>query len=201
MEHSQTIGAIAAAQAKAQAKIKHATLNAENPFFKSRYADLASVMDACRAAFAENELAVFQGASAQGSTVTITTLLAHSSGEWVKSTLTGTAKDESPQAIGSCITYLRRYALAAMAGVAPEGGDDDAEAAQHRPTQAQAPRTQASPPKPAQVDSHPAPHQRGQMTKAQQLIAEMKAKREAEGKPPLPIDTKPSEEEMDSIPF
>ena len=201
MEHSQTIGAIAKALAGAQATIKDAKLNAENPFFKSKYADLASVKEACRLSLCNNGIAVVQSAEATGSTVTVTTMLTHESGEWFKSTLTGTAKDESPQAIGSCITYLRRYALAAMAGVAPEGGDDDAEAAQHRPTQAQAPRTQASPPKPAQVDSHPAPHQRGQMTKAQQLIAEMKAKREAEGKPPLPIDTKPSEEEMDSIPF
>jgi len=192
MEHSQTIGAIAKALAGAQATIKDAKLNAENPFFKSKYADLASVKEACRLSLCNNGIAVVQSAEATGSTVTVTTMLTHESGEWFKSTLTGTAKDESPQAIGSCITYLRRYALAAMAGVAPEGGDDDAEAAQHRPTQSQ--------PRPSQPEHRPVA-QRGQTTKAAELVARMKAQREAEGKPPLPIDTKPSEEEMQDVPF
>lgn len=77
----------------------------------------------------------------EGSSVTVTTLLAHASGQWISSDLTMTAqrqikdgggweKLDTPQAIGSCITYARRYALAAMAGVAPE--DDDAEGAQGR---------------------------------------------------------------------
>lgn len=131
---SPQIHELAAAMAKAQEALTGASKNAVNPHFNSRYADLASVWDAA-APLHLHGLSVIQGASAEGPVVAITTLLLHASGQWIASKLTLVARDASPQAIGSAVTYGRRYGLAAMVGVAPE--DDDAEAAQpaqHAPT-------------------------------------------------------------------
>ena len=133
MEKSPTIGALAAALAKAQKHIKGALKDSTNPFYKSSYADLASVQDAIRDPLSDNELAVVQGASSEAARVTVTTLIAHSSGEWISSSLSATAKDESPQSLGSCVSYLRRYGISSLVGVAQV--DDDGESAQHRPTQ------------------------------------------------------------------
>jgi hypothetical protein len=101
-----------------------------NPFFKSKYADLGSVKDAAQEALTKYGIAVIQAPKATGALVTVTTMLAHESGEWVSEELTAHAKDESAQSVGSVITYLRRYGLASMAGVTAE--DDDGESAQPR---------------------------------------------------------------------
>lgn len=127
---STSFGKMALAMAKAQGAMRGALKDAANPFFKSKYADLASVWDDCRHPLSANEIAVFQMPTAIGPRVTITTLLAHSSGEWLESDLEMKSKDESPQGIGSVISYARRYALAAMVGVYQI--DDDAEGAQGR---------------------------------------------------------------------
>ena len=161
MERSETINELAAALAAAQGKIENASKDSANPYFRSRYADLASIWDAIRGPLSDNGLAVVQPVRVEGSSVTVTTLLAHASGQWISSDLTMTAqrqmkdgggweKLDSPQAIGSCITYARRYALAAMAGVAPE--DDDGEGAQglrQEQQQRQAPAPSAPQEKPA----------------------------------------------------
>jgi hypothetical protein len=115
---------------KAQSEIAGAVKDSENPHFRSRYADLASVWEACREALTKNELAVLQPVSANGPQVTVTTILAHSSGEWISEALTLTAQQNTPQGVGSAITYGRRYGLAAMVGIAPE--DDDGNAASQR---------------------------------------------------------------------
>ena len=133
MNQSTSIGALAAALAKAQKHIKGALKDSTNPFYKSSYADLASVQDAIRDPLSDNELAVVQGASSEAARVTVTTLIAHSSGEWISSSLSATAKDESPQSLGSCVSYLRRYGISSLVGVAQV--DDDGESAQHRPAQ------------------------------------------------------------------
>lgn len=131
MKHSEQINEIGAALAKAQKVMKGAKKDSANPFFKSKYADLASVADACRDALADNGIAVVQPPSAgDDGRVSVETMLVHSSGQWMSETLTVKPKDDGPQALGSVITYLRRYALAAFAGVAPE--DDDAESAEGR---------------------------------------------------------------------
>ena len=134
MTRSESIANLAAALAKAQGTIEGASKDAKNPHFNSRYADLASVVDACRKALADNELAVVQSPSTKdGNLVLMTTMLLHSSGEWIESDpLQVQARDAAPQAVGSCLTYLRRYQLASMVGVAP--ADDDAEAAEGRNT-------------------------------------------------------------------
>jgi len=130
VNHSPTIGALAAALAKAQGEIKGAVKDSTNPFFKSKYADLGSVKDAAQEALTKYGIAVIQAPKATGALVTVTTMLAHESGEWVSEELTAHAKDESAQSVGSVITYLRRYGLASMAGVTAE--DDDGESAQPR---------------------------------------------------------------------
>lgn len=127
METSAELKNLAPALVKVQSKLKGAIKDSENPFFHSKYADLASVWDACRSALTENGFSVSQGTGGDGNTVTVTTLLLHSSGEWIKDTLGLIPKDKTPQGIGSCITYGRRYSLAAMVGVNSE--DDDGAAA------------------------------------------------------------------------
>jgi hypothetical protein len=127
---SETIGALAAALSKAQADITGALKDSSNPFFKSKYADLASCWDACRKQLAANNLSVIQTTQVGEHGLVLVTTLAHSSGEWVRGELPIRAKDDSPQAQGSGITYARRYALAALVGLAQI--DDDAEAAQGR---------------------------------------------------------------------
>jgi len=143
MQRSETIGQLAAALAKAQAAIHGAVKDSKNPHFNSRYADLAAIAEACRKPLSDNELAVIQSPSADANLVRMTTLLLHSSGEWIESdVLQVQARDAAPQAIGSCLTYLRRYQLAAVCGVAPE--DDDAEAAEGRAKSAPPPARSAS---------------------------------------------------------
>jgi hypothetical protein len=136
MLHSEQINELATALARAQGTMGGALKDSANPFFKSRYADLESVWTACRKALAENGLSVVQSASETEAGVAVTTMLLHSSGQWMRDTLPLHPKDTSPQGIGSAITYGRRYALAAMAGVYQT--DDDAEAAHGRHTQAEA---------------------------------------------------------------
>lgn len=130
---SPSCGSIALALSKAQKDVKGATKDAANPFFKSRYADLESVWNACREALSANELAVMQMPYNDGINVGIVTILAHSSGEWMQSRISAPPSKNDAQSIGSVITYLRRYALAAMVGVAPT--DDDGEAAVGRTPQ------------------------------------------------------------------
>lgn len=131
-QRSESIEKLAAALSKAQAAITFASKDATNPHFKSKYADLASVWDACRGPLTANGLAVTQLPASDGPRVTLTTVLMHESGQWISQELTMTAGANTPQGLGSCITYARRYALAAVAGIAPE--DDDGNAASGKTT-------------------------------------------------------------------
>ena len=127
MKTSEQIGDLAGALSKAQGEIKGAVKDSQNPFFKSSYADLSSVWGACREALSKNGLAVIQTCSMGEHGVCVSTRLTHASGQWVEDDLTVMPTKSDPQGIGSTITYLRRYALAAITGVAPE--DDDGNAA------------------------------------------------------------------------
>jgi hypothetical protein len=124
---SESIGKLAEALAKAQGAIEGAKKDSANPFFKSKYADLASVWDACRKALSENSLSVVQTTDESPDAVIVDTRLCHSSGEWIQGRLVMKPVKADPQGIGSCLTYARRYALSAMVGIAPE--DDDGNAA------------------------------------------------------------------------
>jgi len=124
---AKPIGKLALALSKAQGEMGHAAKDAMNPHFKAKYADLASVISACREVLAKNELAILQPVSADGNKVSVKTILAHSSGEFIEETLTLTAKDASPQSLGSAISYGRRYGMASMLGITAD--DDDGNAA------------------------------------------------------------------------
>ena len=139
MRCSATIGKLATALAKAQGKIIAAKRDSENPYFKSSYADLESVWNACRVQLEANQLAVIQALENNGdsATIVVITTLAHSSGEWVQSSLRLKPTKTDPQGIGSAITYGRRYALAAIVGVVPEGDDDDGAAGAGKESPAQ----------------------------------------------------------------
>lgn len=123
MEKSEAINELAAALAKAQGAMRGAKKDADNPFFKSKYADLASCWDAIREPFTANGLSVIQLTEPTVDVITVETILAHSSGQWISSKIAMKPVKADPQSVGSCLTYARRYSLAAATGIAPE--DDD----------------------------------------------------------------------------
>jgi len=129
MNKSDSIAALAAALAQAQGQMKGAVKDSANPFFKSRYADLASVVEAIRVAFSANGLSYIQTVEpSDKDEVRVETTLLHSSGEWISCGILSLPVSKSDaQGYGSALTYARRYSLSAAAGVAPE--DDDGNAA------------------------------------------------------------------------
>ena len=132
MKQSESIKELATALAKAQGELKHASKDSVNPHFRSKYADLASVWEACREALSSNGLAVVQFPSDfTNNVMSLTTRITHSSGEWLEQTMTAPVSKPDPQGIGSCLTYMRRYALAAVVGVYQD--DDDANSASMAP--------------------------------------------------------------------
>lgn len=121
--------ALFAALAKAQGQIENASKNAANPHFKSRYADLAEVLNTIREAFPANGLSVIQSTGYDGAMVHVTTILAHAEGGYLTTTASCVPAKSDAQGIGAATTYLRRYSAAAIAGIAQE--DDDGQAAAH----------------------------------------------------------------------
>lgn len=127
MNKSESIKELSAALAKAQGLIENASKNAANPHFKSKYADLAEVLNTVRPVFSSYGLSIVQSPAFEAGTVSVETLLMHQSGEWISGVAACNVTKNDAQGVGSAITYLRRYSLAAMAGIAQE--DDDANAA------------------------------------------------------------------------
>lgn len=128
IETSPSIAALAAAMAKAQAAIKGALKDSNNPHFKSKYADLSNVWTAWQEVGPKAGLAVMQfPGQCADSRLSMVTLITHESGEWIKSELSIPLAKVDAQGYGSATTYARRYALAAAVGIAPE--DDDGNAA------------------------------------------------------------------------
>ena len=129
MNKSESIKELATSLAKAQGSIKGAIKDSSNPFFKSKYADLASVVEAIRSAFAANGLSYIQTVEpSQADEVRVETMILHSSGEWIScGVLALPVSKVDAQGYGSALTYARRYSLSAAVGVAPE--DDDGNAA------------------------------------------------------------------------
>jgi len=132
MEKSESIKELATALNKVQSTIQAAKKGSENPYFKSKYADLLAVWDACREPLTENGLSVVQVADTdeQGRGY-LETLLIHTSGEWIKGRLPLMSLKADPQSQGSAITYARRYSLSAIVGLCTEE-DDDGEKAMAR---------------------------------------------------------------------
>jgi len=128
MNQSESIAKLATALSIVQGKLSHAKKDSANPFFKSKYADLESVWDACRDLLAGNGLSVMQfpGEYVDGC-MSMTTILAHSSGEWIGQEMSLPVTKPDSQGCGSCLSYMRRYSLAAVVGVVQ--ADDDGNAA------------------------------------------------------------------------
>ena len=146
---SETIGALAAALAKTQGSLNAALKDSKNPHLKNKYADLASIWNAAREPLAANELAVIQTTERDEGGQYLVTTLAHSSGEWIRGQLTigtdGANKGVNlNQALGSSISYMRRYALAAIVGVIQDDDDGNASSGNGNTQQ----RQQESPPPP-----------------------------------------------------
>jgi hypothetical protein len=129
MRTSESIKEIATALCKFQAEVKNPSNSAVNPFFKSKYAPLNEILNDVRPLLAKHGLSVLQMPSSDGQDVIVTTLLMHTSGEWIESCpLTMRPVKNDPQGIGSTITYGRRYALSAILGISSEDDDDGNEA-------------------------------------------------------------------------
>lgn len=127
---SDSVAELAAALALAQGEVENAHKNSANPHFRSKYADLAEIINTVRPVFAKHGLAVIQSPSYADGLVSVTTLLTHKSGQWIKDMASAPASKLDAQGVGSAVTYLRRYSLAAFAGIAQE--DDDGNAASQR---------------------------------------------------------------------
>lgn len=127
MNKSESIKELATALAAAQAEIENASKNASNPHFRSRYADLAEVLNTARPVLARHGLSVAQFPSLEDGIVSLETIMMHSSGEWISGIASAPIAKPDAQGVGSATTYLRRYSLAALVGIAQE--DDDANGA------------------------------------------------------------------------
>jgi len=122
---SESIANLVKALSALQGELKDADKNALNPHFKSKYADLSEVLGNLRPLLAKNQLALSQFPSFENGIVSVTSLLAHASGEWIESTASAPATKQDVQGVGSAITYLKRYSAAAIVGMASADQDDD----------------------------------------------------------------------------
>ena len=141
MNQSEHVNEIAAALAKAQAGMQHAALDGINPHFKSKYATLAAVCNACKSALSKEGIAFTQYSHESTSGVSVETIFYHSSGQWIGTGRVFVPVDKkSAHGIGSAMTYARRYALSMACGIAAED-DDDGNMAASAPPPKKATRT------------------------------------------------------------
>ena len=125
MNQSEQLNELFAALSLAQVEFKIAIKDSKNPFFKSTYADLGSVRDAVQGALTKHGLSYLQLTTidANGNT-NLETTIGHKSGQWMRGVYPVHPVKNDPQAMGSAITYARRYALSSMLGVVADEDDD-----------------------------------------------------------------------------
>jgi hypothetical protein len=146
MQTSPSVKELAAAMVKVQKTMRPALKDATNPHFKSKYADLAAVWDACRGPLTDNSITVWQDVTSDEKGVSVCTRLVHSSGEWAEfGPITVPLTKQSAHEVGSATSYGKRYGLAAAVGVVCEEDDDGNAASGHKPTHQE---TKAPEPKP-----------------------------------------------------
>lgn len=132
IKYSDQLDQVFTALSKAQGEIENVAKTKDNPFFKSQYADLASVLLMARPVLAKHDLCLVQmPTSSESGEIALATMIGHKSGQFIMSTLPCKPAKSDAQAIGSVITYLRRYAASAMVGIAQE--DDDGNAGSMQP--------------------------------------------------------------------
>jgi hypothetical protein len=130
MMQSPEVKELFAAVSKVQSELRGAKKDSANPFFKSSYADLEACWEAARPVLAKHNLSVIQTMDHTDGQDFLLTTLGHTSGQWITSKLRLMPEKQNPQALGSAITYNRRYAFAAIIGLIQT--DDDGEAAMNR---------------------------------------------------------------------
>src|SRR4029077_4145731 len=119
MQKSEQINDLAKALATARGSFNKVEKSSSNPFYKSKYADLAVIIDATYKALSDNGLSVMQfPGEVNGGAVTILTMLLHASGQWVSEETTMPVSKNDAQGVGSALTYGRRYALQSLLNVA-----------------------------------------------------------------------------------
>jgi len=133
MNKSEQINELAVAMAVAQGELENASKNANNPHFKSKYADLAEVLNTVRPVFASHGLSIVQMPSFESGMARVETILMHKSGQWLSNIASAPVGKQDAQGVGSVITYLRRYSVAAFAGIAQEDDDANASIGQVKP--------------------------------------------------------------------
>ena len=121
---SDKINELATALSKAQGEMDGATSKSVNPFFKSNYADLHTVISSAVPYLSKHGLSISQGNEVIPGAVCVTTTLLHQSGQWLRSKIKLPVDKVNAQGVGAATTYGRRYGLAAMVGIAQK--DDDA---------------------------------------------------------------------------
>jgi hypothetical protein len=126
MQTSENINELAAALAVAQGQMGGASKTADNPFFKSKYADLGSVIAAAKDPLAENGLSYVQFPFSMNGEVGVTTRLMHSSGQWLQSMFSIPAPKTDAHTYGGLVTYCRRFSLQSVLGIPAEDDDGNA---------------------------------------------------------------------------
>ena len=132
MRKSETITELSKAFAKMQMELEQPLKNANNPFFKSKYVPLENVVDSITRAANKHGLSFTQYPSSdENGNVTVGTMVMHESGEWIEyDPICMKPVKNDPQAIGSAITYAKRYALSSIFGITSDNDDDGNEATQ-----------------------------------------------------------------------
>lgn len=137
MQTSEQIGEFSAALAAAQAELKNPLKNREvtvtprkrqdgsqPPPYKFKYATFDAILEMARPILGKHSIAIVQTVANQGDVIMVTTRLMHSSGQWVEDVIGGKVENVGLQGMGAAISYLKRYALTAMLGVAADDDDD-----------------------------------------------------------------------------
>lgn len=139
MKQSEQINELAAALAKAQAVMPKAKMSGVNSRFADKatgktgaYATLDDIRDAVKDTLTANGISYTQHPYSINGEVGVETMLIHSSGQWMRSRFGVPASKHDPQAYGSLLTYVRKFALAAAAGVSTQE-DTDADEVSHEP--------------------------------------------------------------------
>lgn len=131
MEMSQSSTEIIKAMIKVQSEIQNPINSADNPFFHSKYSPLDEILDMIRPLMVKNKMVLMQFAGGDGTYASVTTMIMHESGEWIKSdSLSIKPAKMDAQGIGSAITYGRRYTLLSIFGIMGDD-DDDGNVATH----------------------------------------------------------------------
>lgn len=174
MKTSDAINEIAAASAKAQAAMRPAIKDATNPAYRSKYADLAAVWEACRGPLTGNGITVWQDVTSEENGIAVTTRLVHSSGQWVEfGPLTVPLAKRDAHGVGSATSYGKRYALAAAIGVIAEEDDDGNAAVGHSRGNGRAEAPPVHPPMPSHAEAITKWLNGDQVEKAAQLFASL----------------------------